>query len=406
MQTPEIPAARPSFSLAAFRKTFRLYRYVKPYWPQFLAGMFFLLASSVTSLFFPQWLGKLVTAAGSGGLPHLHAIGLTLAGLLVAQALFSFLRTIFFVNVTEQTLAALRGHIYHHLILLPMSFFATRRVGELTSRISSDISLLQETFTTTLAEFVRQLVVIIGGLVLLLRISASLTFFMLCIVPVISLLALFFGKFIRSSARLAQTQVSEANTIVEETLQGILNVKAFTNETFEVKRYRQQTQAAARTGMRVGMFRGLFSSFFILGIFGAMVAVIWKGALLIAAHRLEAGPLFSFVIYSGFIGGAIAGLADVYATLQKSIGATEHLLEILDVPAEPLEDLPQLPPDCQLQGGITFCDVSFHYPSRPDVQVLQHISFTVAPNQRVALAGPSGAGKSTLVALLLRLYDP
>lgn len=408
MQPNETSHARPGFSLAALRKTFRLYRYVKPYWPQFFAGMLCLLLASSASLFFPKYLGQLVQVASGKTviIQQITTVGLTLILLLVAQAAFSFLRTILFVAVTEKTLAALREHVYHHLVRLPMAFFANRRVGELTSRISSDISLLQETFTTTIAELVRQVVIVAGGLVLLFHISTQLTFFMLSIVPVISILALVFGKFIRGNAKLVQTQVSEANTIVEETLQGILNVKAFTNEDFEVKRYHDKTQAAARTGMRVGRFRGMFSSFFILGIFGAMVAVIWKGALLIAAHQLQTGPLFSFVIYSGFIGGAIAGLADVYATLQKSMGATEHLLDILDVPTEAITVQKMIPPAYQLKGGVAFNNVSFHYPSRPDVPVLDQVSFRVEPDQRIALVGPSGAGKSTLVSLLLRLYDP
>jgi ABC-type multidrug transport system fused ATPase/permease subunit len=399
---------RNSLSLASLKKTLRLYRYVKPYWPQFSLGMFFLFASSLSGLAFPKLLGDLVDSSANGHLMEdINRLGVMLAGVLIAQAIFSYFRIVLFVNVTEKTLASLRQNIYNHLIKLPMKFFLTRRVGELSSRISSDISLLQETFTTTIAEFIRQIIMIIGGMALLIHTSFKLTIFMLAIFPVVMLIAYFFGRFIRRFSKQVQTQVAEANTIVEETLQGILNVKAFANEFFEMGRYRQKTLEAATTGVKAGKFRGAFSSFLIMGIFGAMVAVIWKGATLISTGEMQStGELFSFVIYSGFIGGSITGLAEVYASIQKSMGATENLLEILDEPAEAITDSAHVSPEHHLSGQLSFHHVSFHYPSREDIHVLTDVSFTVAADQQVALVGPSGAGKSTVVSLLLRLYDP
>jgi ABC-type multidrug transport system fused ATPase/permease subunit len=399
---------RKGLSLATLKKTFRLYKYVKPYWPEFSAGMLFLFISSLAGLAFPKLLGELVDSSANGHLmENINRLGMLLAGILVGQAIFSYFRIVLFVNVTEKTLASLRQHIYNHLIKLPMKFFLNRRVGELGSRISSDISLLQETFTTTIAEFIRQIIMIVGGVALLLHTSFQLTIFMLAIFPLIMLTSYFFGRFIRRFSKEVQTQVAEANTIVEETLQGILNVKAFANEFFEMKRYRQKTLEAAGTGMKSGKYRGAFSSFLIMGIFGAMVAVIWKGALLISTGEMKsAGDLFSFIIYSGFIGGSVTGLAEVYTSIQKSMGATENLLEILDEPAEPITDSAHIAPEHHLSGQITFSNVSFHYPSRGDIQVLKNVSFNVAADQQVALVGPSGAGKSTIVSLLLRLYDP
>ncbi|GAA0562658.1 ABC transporter ATP-binding protein [Chitinophaga japonensis] len=399
---------RKNFNIQSLRKTLRLYKYVKPYWPEFSLGMLFLFISSLAGLAFPKLLGDLVDSSAQGHLmENINRLGLLLAAVLVGQAVFSYFRIVLFVNVTEKTLASLRQHIYNHLIRLPMKFFLNRRVGELGSRISSDISLLQETFTTTIAEFIRQIIVIVGGIALLLHTSAKLTVFMLAIFPVIMLIAYFFGRFIRRFSKQVQTQVAEANTIVEETLQGILNVKAFANEFFEMKRYRQKTLEAAATGMKSGKYRGAFSSFLIMGIFGAMVAVIWKGALLISTGEMSsAGELFSFIIYSGFIGGSVTGLAEVYTNIQKSMGATENLLEILDEPAEPITDSSQVAPEHHLGGQISFENVTFHYPSREDIHVLTDVSFQVEADQQVALVGPSGAGKSTIVSLLLRLYDP
>ncbi|MDR6567786.1 ABC transporter ATP-binding protein [Chitinophaga ginsengisegetis] len=397
------PAVKQPIKVAALKKTFRLFRYVKPYWPEFSLGLVFLLISSLAGLAFPKLLGNLVDPKSNEHLFNgMNKAGVLLIGVLVAQAVFSFFRIVLFVNVTEKTLATLRQTIYSHLIRLPMKFFLERRVGELSSRISSDISLLQETFTTTLAEFIRQIIIIIGGVVILLITSPHLTIFMLAILPLMMVAAVVFGKFIRRFSKQVQEQVAASNTVVEETLQGVLNVKAFANEFFEIARYRQRTNEAARLGMKSGKFRGAFSSFIIMGIFGALVAVIWRGVSI----GMPTADLLSFVLYSLFIGGSIAGLAEVYTNLQKSIGATEHLLEILDEPAEDITPVTAIAPENQLDGQISFRNVSFHYPSRPDLPVMNDVSFDVYADQKVALVGPSGAGKSTVVSLLLRLYDP
>ncbi len=404
----ELNEVKNSQRKGTFKQTLRLYKYVKPYWIEFTIGMILLLASSISSLMIPNLLGKLVD---SGQKIHLvseiNQLGFTLVAILIGQAICSFFRVIFFVNVTEKTLSSLRQHIYNHLIQLPMKFFLNRRVGELNSRISADISLLQETFTTTIAEFIRNVIILAGGFVLLITTSAKLTLFMVLLLPVILVVGLVFGRYIRGFSKEAQTRVAEANTILEETLQGILNVKAFANEFFEMKRYKKKILEAADIGMKSGKYRGAFLSFLMLCIFGAMVAVIWRGSVLIATGEMQsAGELLSFVIYSAFIGGAVTELAEVYTNLQKSIGATENLLEILDEPAEQLTDSTHIPPEYLLNGLITFGNVSFHYPSRSDVHVLKDISFSVKANQKVALVGPSGAGKSTIVSLLLRFYDP
>jgi ABC-type multidrug transport system fused ATPase/permease subunit len=396
--TPKQP-----IKVAALKKTFRLFRYVKPYWPEFALGLLFLLISSLAGLAFPKLLGNLVDPNSNSNLVNgMNKAGVMLVAVLIGQSIFSFFRIVLFVNVTEKTLATLRQTIYSHLIKLPMKFFLERRVGELSSRISSDISLLQETFTTTLAEFIRQMIIIVGGVVILLITSPHLTAFMLAILPIMMVAAVFFGKFIRRFSKQVQEQVASANTVVEETLQGVLNVKAFANEFFEIARYKQRTNEAARIGMKSGKYRGAFSSFIIMGIFGALVAVIWRGV----AMGMPTSSLLSFVLYSLFIGGSIAGLAEVYTNLQKSIGATEHLLEILDEPAEEITPVADIAPENQLDGQISFRNISFHYPSRPDLSIMNNVSFEVYADQKVALVGPSGAGKSTIVSLLLRLYDP
>jgi ABC-type multidrug transport system fused ATPase/permease subunit len=400
----EVPKKK--ITIKGLKNSFRLYRYIKPFRAEYAWGMFFLMGSSLASLAFPKLLGELVNSGNKGNLASdLNRIALLLVATLVIQSVFSYFRVVFFVNVTEKTLALLRQTTYNHLIKLPLRFFEKHRVGELNSRISSDISLLQETLTSTLAEFIRQIIIISGGITLLAITSWKLTIFMLAIIPGVMLLAVFFGKFIRKFSKQVQAEVAKSNTIVEETLQGIQIVKTYTNEFFEINRYRNRTREIASIGMKSGKYRGAFSAFMILGLFGAMVAVIWKGSSLMSSGAINAGQLFSFVIYSGFIGGTIGGLANVFTDIQKFIGATEELFDIFGEKEEELTEAGKIPENECLRGRITFRNLSFRYPSRPDEEVLSNINITIPENQMVALVGSSGAGKSTIASLLLRLHE-
>lgn len=401
----EVPKKK--ITIKGLRNSFRLYSYIKPFRVEYAWGMFFLLGSSVASLAFPKLLGELVNSGNKGNLANdLNKIALMLVGTLVIQSAFSYFRVILFVNVTEKTLAFLRQTTYNHLIKLPLRFFEKHRVGELNSRISSDISLLQETLTSTLAEFIRQIIIITGGITLLAITSWKLTLFMLAIIPGVMLLAVFFGRFIRKFSKQVQAEVAKSNTIVEETLQGIQIVKTYTNEFFEIDRYRTRTKEIASIGMKSGKYRGAFSAFMILGLFGAMVAVIWKGSQLMSQGIIDAGELFSFVIYSGFIGGTIGGLANVFTDIQKFIGATEELFDIFNEEEEKIYEIKQVPEKEAIKGRIVFRNLSFRYPSRPDEEVLSNINMVIPEDQMVAIVGSSGAGKSTIASLILRLHDP
>jgi len=397
---------RKKLKKGSLKKSLKLYKYVKPYQGEFALGLVFLVMSSVANLALPKFMGDLVDASNSEAIfDNIERTSLLLLGILVIQAVVSFFRVVLFVNVTEKTLASLRQATYSHLIKLPINFFNSKRVGELNSRISADISLLQETFTTTLAEFIRQIIIIFGGIAILLFTSPKLTIFMLGIVPVVVIVAVVFGRFIRNYAKDMQGEIADSNTIVEETLQGVFNVKAFANEFFEIARYSEKTNAVAKIGMKGGKYRGAFSSFIILGMFGAIVAVIWRGVNLIAANELAMGELFSFIIYSAFIGGSIGGLANVYANLQKAIGATEELMDLFDEDTEDLQESAKREDLSHFKGQIEFKNLSFAYSSRPDQKVINNFSLKVEAGEQVALVGPSGAGKSTLVSLILQFYS-
>jgi ABC transporter fused permease/ATP-binding protein len=385
---------------AALKKSFRLFKYVRPYFGTFSIGMIFLFLSSGASMVFPYLTGKLIDAANSDFLDRINEIALLLMGVFFLNAIFSYFRIYLFAIVTQKTLASLRQATYNHLIHLPMGFFSARRVGELNSRIASDISLLQETLTTTIAEFLRQIIIIVIGISLLTYMSVKLTLLMLALVPVVVIIAVLFGRKIRKLSKSAQDEVANSNIIVEETLQGIAVVKAFVNETFEYLRYKTKTDEIIEISLKGAKWRGAFASFIIFCLFGSIIAVIWYGVILVQSGEMSMGDLFTFILYSVFVGASLGGIADLYSQLQKAVGATENLLEILEEDEETAgkEKLQ----NCQ--GNIRFKEVSFAYPNRKDIQVLKSVDFQINPGEQVALVGPSGAGKSTITSLLLNFY--
>jgi len=389
------------------RKALRLYGYLKPFRLEYGIGILFLFGSSAASLAFPRLVGELVSAGSENRLAEsINLIALLILVTLVVQSLLSYFRVVLFVNVSEKTIASVRKSVYNHIIRLPIDFFDRHRVGELNSRISADISLLHDTLTFTLAEFIRQIIIITGGITLLVYTSWKLTLFMLAVLPAVVLLAVFFGRYIRRFSKNVQKKVAESNTIVEETLQGIRSVKTYTNELFESERYRKKVDEAAAIGVKSGRYRGAFSAFMITGIFGALVAVIWKGVSLMSEGVIDTGQLFSFVIYSGFIGGTIGGLAGVYTQIQRFIGATDELFDLTGERQEPLDELSDIPQNQYITGDISIRDLTFFYKSRPEEVVLHDLSMDIKEDQVVAIVGPSGAGKTTLTALLMRLHEP
>lgn len=388
----------------ALSKSLRLFKYVKPNAGIFAIGLIFLLLSSLASMVFPYFTGQLVDAAKSDLVEDINKIALILLGVFFLNAVFSFFRIYLFAIVTQKTLAALRQDTYNHLIKLKMAFYSERRVGELTSRISSDISLLQETLTTTIAEFLRQILVIIIGIGLLTFISGKLTLLMLALVPVVIVIAIIFGKKIKGLSKEAQDKIADSNVIVEETLQGIATVKAFVNEAFEYLRYKKKTDDVIAISLKAAIWRGAFASFIIFCLFGSIVAVIWYGVILVQEDELSVGDLFTFILYSVFVGASLGGIADLYSQLQKAIGATENLMEILDEEQESSQDAQKENIEVQ-SGAIEFENISFSYPNRSDVSVLNNLSFSIESGQQVALVGPSGAGKTTITALLLKFYE-
>jgi ABC-type multidrug transport system fused ATPase/permease subunit len=396
---------RKNITWASLKKSLRLFKYVRPYLGTFLLGLLFLFLSSITSMVFPYLTGQLVDAAKESLISEINEIALILLGIFFLNAVFSYFRIYLFAIVTQHTLASLRQATYNHLSVLKMEFFASRRVGELTSRISADISLLQETLTTTLAEFLRQILTIGLGIGLLVFISPKLTLLMLALIPVVMVVAVIFGRKIRRLAKETQDQVADSNVIVEETLQAIAIVKAFVNEAFERNRYKIATDKVIGIALRAARWRAAFASFIIFCLFGSIVGVIWYGVILVQQAQMTIGDLLTFILYSVFVGASMGGIADLYSQLQKAIGATENLLELFDQQPETTQD--QKSSAAQIEkGAVVFEGVEFSYPSRPANQVLKGISFSIDAGENVAVVGPSGAGKTTLTALIFRFYNP
>ena len=411
-------APKPKLTKEAFQRGLRIFRYVLPYRSKFIVGMAMLALSSATFMAFPWVAGKLVDAAngkdvqlfGGVGL-NINRIALLLFAVIVFQGFFSFGRIWFFTQVSEFTVRDIRQALYAKFVSLPIPFFEKNRVGAITSRITSDVGMIQDTFSLTLAELFRQVFTLIVSTVLIMVTSVKLSLFMLATFPVLVLAAFVFGKKIRKQSKITQEELAKTNVIVEETLQAINTVKAFTNELFEIGRYNVSLGRAVRSALKSNLYRGAFVSFVIIGLFGGIILVLWRGASLVYSGdltqgHLEIGQLVSFIIYTAFVGASVGGLGEMYGKVQSTLGASERILEILDEHTEPTHlALPAGQVPLAIQGNIEYRNVAFRYPTRPDLPVLQDISFDIAAGEKIALVGPSGAGKSTIVSLLMQFYE-
>ena len=407
------------------RQALVLFKYLRPHRGKFIAGLICIALSAFTTSLFPLFLGKMIDAASPGaalpgfdtgskfgfGLKNIHwSLNTTLLLIfaqLTVQTFFSFMRVYLLTSVGERSLADMRRDVYSKLLTMPMSFFTEKRVGELSNRISSDLSQIQDAITFTLAEFLRGVFTLIIGLIFIFLISPKLALIMLTVVPVLAIVAVVFGKRIRKMARKTQDQLADSGTIVQETFHGISIVKAFTSEFHEITRYVKSLQAVVSTAISNARWRGSFVAFMIFSLFGALAFVVWNGARMVQSGELTIGLLITFVVFSMFVGGTFAGFADMFSQLQKTLGATQSVREILRSDGEPVDLQPiTVEPKYELKGNVRFEHVAFSYPSRKDVQVLKDLSLAARNGEQIAIVGPSGAGKSTIASMLLGFYEP
>lgn len=417
---PKVKLTKDSLSEIKF-----LFKYLRPHRKYFIGGLIFISLSAFSTMAFPFLMGKMIDAVSgtnaSAVMPGMGNMGnsaellkvhwsLNFVLLLIfiqlsVQTVFSFMRVYMLTKAGTSATADLRKQLYSKIISLPMSFFSSQRVGDLSSRISADTGQIQDTISFVLAEFLRGLLTLIIGLSFIFIISWKLALIMLSIVPLIALSAVFFGAKIKKMSRRETDMLAESSNVVQETLQGISVVKAFTGESIERKRYSKNIDSLIDFALKSGVYRGFFISFIIFSVFGAIGFVVWYGAGMVQAGSMEIGLLISFVIYSIFVGGTLGGFADMFGQLQKTIGSTQRVRELMAMSGEEINgELNQNLP--RFNGEIVFSNVAFCYPSRTEVQVLKAISFTAKQGEQIAIVGSSGGGKSTIASLILKFYQP
>ncbi len=407
----EVPAQeeekKVKFNRESFMESLSIFRYLRPYMFKFVLGMILLWVSSMVFMIFPGLSGEMVDIAqGNGKYGYdLTQVGWILVIVLFAQGFVSYTRVILFAHVSEKAIRDLRRDLYDKLITLPIEFYEQNRIGELVSRLTSDVERLYSTFSITLAEFFRQIIILIVGVGFLVWNTPALAKVMLLTFPVIVVGGFFFGRYIRRLSKQRQKELADANVILSETTQNIQSVKAYTNEKFESGRYGSALERLLKIALKFARGRAMFSVYIVSIIFGALFYIIYQGAVLLQAGEITVGQLISFFMYTGVIGAAIAGLGNFLTEILGALGATERIREILATESEvKLNALVEIEKPLKIYGEVEYKDVHFHYPTRTDIEVLKGLSMKIEAGKKIALVGASGAGKSTILQLLQRFY--
>jgi subfamily B ATP-binding cassette protein MsbA len=387
------------------RDLMRLLSYAKPYRVRLAIALLSLLVAGVLGLAFPQVVRMLIDAAlVEHDSAKLNRLALLLVGVFAAQAAFSFLRTYLLSYAGERIVADVRTQVYNHLTRLPVAFFANRRMGELTSRLASDVSVVQTVTTGSITELLRLSIMLIGGVAIIFITNTRLSLLMLAIVPVVIVGANLYGRYVRRLSTKVQDRLAEANSVLEETLSAIRIVQSFVREEYERARYRDRIQDSLRLAVRRAVASGGFIAFIILVVYSGIAVVLWFGSRMVISGQMSAGDLIAFVLYTFFVGGAVGGMSELYGQFNQAIGATRRVFELLDTQPE-IRDPVSPEPLEQVRGRVQLLDVHFTYPDERALPVLKGVTIEAKPGEIIALVGPSGAGKSTLVALIPRFYD-
>ncbi len=397
----------------AYKRAARVFKFIKPYRFTFVIGMLFLVFSSLTTMGFPYLIGRLLGSEKQEtttdkleltDLDNIDALMLLLLFVFIANAIFSYMRIFLFSIVTEGALRDIRNKAFGKLVYSDISFYDKSKVGEITSRVATDTNLLQELLMTNLAEFIRQWITIVIAVGFIFYLKWQLALIMLSVIPVVAIGAVIFSKFIKKLSKAAQDKAAESNSILEETLTGIKNVKAFANEAFEMLRYKKRTESIRTLSIKGARWRGAFAAFIILGVFGSVTFVIWQGISMVHAGEISTIEFNQFIMFTIILGASFGGIGSLMGSIQKSIGATERLMDLLDKDTEPVPTSDSI--STPLSGKVSFNNVDFHYDTRKEARVLKSLSFDVNAGENIAIVGASGGGKSTITSLLLRFYEP
>ena len=387
------------------RDLVRLLSYAKPYRGRLAVALLSLIIAGVLALAVPQVVGMLIDAAFvQRDSQTLNRFALLLVLVFGAQAGFSFLRTYLLSYTGERIVADVRTQLYNHLTSLPVSFFANRRVGELTSRMASDVSVVQTATTGSITELLRSGLLLVGGVTIIFVTNVRLSLLMLAIVPIVIVSANLYGRYVRRLSTQVQDRLAEANSVLEETLSAIRIVQSFVREEYERARYRDRIQDSLRLAVKRAVASGGFIAFIILVVYSGIAVVLWFGSRMVISGQMTAGDLIKFVLYTFFVGGSVGGMTELYGQFNQAIGATRRVFELLDTKPEITD--PENPENLdRVQGHVELVDIQFRYPDERALAVLKGVTIEAKPGEIIALVGPSGAGKSTLVSLIPRFYD-
>lgn len=398
----------------------RLFDYLKRYKARVAVSLIALLVAAAATLAMPVAFRYLVdlgfTAPNSGNQTSIgsHSVDLVFLGLFALASVLAVSTAVRFYCVSwlgERITADLRSDVYARVLMQDPQFFETLKTGEVLSRLSSDTTLIQSLVGTSISLGMRNTLLFLGSLIMMLYTDLKLAGIIVALLLLVVLPILYFGRRVRKLSRTSQDKLADTGAIASETLNAMQIVQAYGREPLETKKYSDVTDLAFTAAIKRNKSRSLLTAMAIVLVFGAIVLVLWLGANAVIDGRLSAGLLTQFMMYAVIVGGSAATMAEVFGDIQRAVGATTRLIELLD--ARPTIQSAATTSDIQstlktsLRGArVEFEKVSFHYPSRPQERSLNQLSFTVTPGQTVAIVGPSGAGKTTVLQLLLRFYDP
>ena len=382
----------------------RLLALAVPEWRRLAAATVFLIIGGGASLAWPQIVRVLIDAAVAGGAETLNQAVLAMAAVFAVQGVAVAFRYYLFSVAGERIVTRLREAVFGAIVEQEIGFFDQRKTGELTSRLTSDATVVQNTVSVNLSMGLRNLVLLAGGLTLLVASSPRLTLLMLALVPPVAVGAVVVGRKMSKIAREAQDALARANEAAEEVIAGIRTVRSFSREEAETERYSERVWESFRVSRKRIRVMSIFVGIMTMAAFGSVAAVLWFGGRMVMTGEITVGELTSFILYTLIVAMALSALADLWSDFARARGASERIFELLD--REPVVDGGSGEILETVTGRIEFDHVSFAYPVRPDVRVLDAIGLALEPGTVTALVGPSGAGKSTVAGLMLRLYDP
>jgi ATP-binding cassette subfamily B protein len=381
--------------------------FLRPYAGVLAGAMFALLIASGAMLALPVGLRQIIDhgmTAGDAATVNRYFVGFLLAA--VVFGVFAALRFYLVTWLGERVVADLRTAVYRRVVRMDPTFFEVTRTGEVLSRLTADTTLVQSIAGSSLSFTLRSIVNLSGALVMLALTSARLMGVIVVMIPLVVAPLVIVGRRVRGLSRAAQDRVADTSSLVDETLNAIQTVQAFTLEDLQSERYRSAVEDSFQAANRRNRTRAVLTAVGTMLVFGGITFVLWLGARAVLAHEMTSGELGQFLVYAGIVGASAAALTEMWGEVQRAAGAMERLAELLAAaPAIAAPDLPvTLPP--RILGRVNLEHVTFRYPSRPETAALDDVTLEVRPGQTVALVGPSGAGKSTMFQLLLRFYDP